>query len=130
MASGRRCAAPDVAWSVEVRAPGARPRPPSRRGLAHRAGAVSLVRRAGEELTAAGAWPRAQLVSGLDALTASERRVADLSTQELTNSRIAQALFVTPKTIEFHLRHVYQKLDIPGRRELATTLAGGQAEPD
>jgi DNA-binding CsgD family transcriptional regulator len=41
----------------------------------------------------------------------------------MTNREIAQALTVTAKTVETHLRHVYQKLDIEGRTELAAALA-------
>ena len=91
--------------------------------LAHRLGAVSLARRAREELTATGARPRRHVLTGLDALTPSEHRVGRLAAQGFTNSQIAQALFVTPKTIEFHLRHIYQKLEIPSRDKLAAALA-------
>ena len=50
--------------------------------------------------------------------------MADLAAQGLTTRRIAEALFVTPKTVEYHLRHVYQKLSISSRGELAQTLCG------
>src|SRR5581483_2038626 len=53
--------------------------------LAHRSGTVSLAARANEELAATGARPRKLLLSGLDALTASERRVAELAAAEKTN---------------------------------------------
>jgi DNA-binding CsgD family transcriptional regulator len=57
-------------------------------------------------------------------LTPSERRVADLAAGGLTTRQIAQVLFVTPKTVEFHLRHVYRKLDIPSSRaDLARALS-------
>ena len=56
------------------------------------------------------------MLSGIQALTPSERRVADLAAGGLTTRQIAQVLFVTPKTVEFHLRHVYRKLDIPSSR--------------
>lgn len=90
---------------------------------AHRLGARRLERSVREELIATGARPRRALISGTAALTPSEQRVARLAVQGLSNPRIAQALFVTPKTVEFHLRHVYQKLDIPGRSKLAAALA-------
>lgn len=71
--------------------------------LAHRCGANALVERANEELAATGARPRTILLSGVDALTASERRVAHMAAEELSNKEIAQALFVTVKTVEVHL---------------------------
>ena len=61
--------------------------------------------------------------SGADALTTSERRVADLAAQGQTNREIAQELFVTPKTVEVHLTSVYRKLGISSRRELRAALA-------
>ena len=85
--------------------------------LAHCARACSaLVERGNEELAATGARPRKTVVSGLDALTPSERRVAELAAEELTNKEIAQALFVTVKTVEVHLSSVYRKLQITSRR--------------
>jgi DNA-binding CsgD family transcriptional regulator len=91
--------------------------------LAHRCGATALVTRANEELAATGAHPRTILLSGLDALTASERRVAQMAAEDLSNKEIAQALFVTVKTVEQHLGRVYRKLDISSRRQLSAALA-------
>ena len=93
--------------------------------LAHRFGAAPLVSQAQAELKATGARPRRLVLNGAASLTASERRVAEMAATGLTNRQIAQSLFVTTKAVEFHLRHVYQKLDIQGRQELATTLADG-----
>ena len=93
--------------------------------LAHRCGATALVTRANEELAATGAHPRTVLLSGLDALTASERRVAQMAAEELSNKEIAQALFVTVKTVEQHLGRVYRKLDIRSRRSSAQHSAVG-----
>jgi DNA-binding CsgD family transcriptional regulator len=62
------------------------------------------------------------LLSGLDALTASERRVAHMAAQDLSNKDIAQALFVTVKTVEQHLGRVYRKLDVASRRQLGAAL--------
>jgi DNA-binding CsgD family transcriptional regulator len=99
-------------------------RDPLRRGLdlAHRCGARPLEARADHELRATGARPRRLLVTGVDALTASERRIAEMATEGLTNREIAQALFVTTKTIETHMAHVFQKLDVRARNELAPVL--------
>ena len=90
--------------------------------MAVRCGADALAVRAREELTAAGARPRRDRVSGRDALTASELRVATMAEQGMTNREIAQALFVTLRTVETHLTHVYSKLEIGSRRELTEAL--------
>jgi DNA-binding CsgD family transcriptional regulator len=91
--------------------------------LAHGCGATALVALANEELAATGAHPRTVLLSGLDALTASERRVAHMAAEDASNKEIAQALFVTVKTVEQHLGRAYRKLDITSRRQLSTALA-------
>ena len=92
--------------------------------LAHRLGALALVAQANDELAATGARPRKVEQTGLETLTASERRVAQLAADEMSNKDIAQALFVTVKTVEFHLSSVYRKLEINARQQLAPTLAG------
>ena len=61
-------------------------------------------------------------MSGREALTASERRVAELARQGLTNRQIAQSLFITTKTVEMHLARVYAKLGVKGRTELPVLL--------
>jgi DNA-binding CsgD family transcriptional regulator len=94
------------------------------RELADRAGAAALAARAHAELLAAGARPRRAALSGPDALTAAERRVAALATQGLTNRQIAQRLFITQPTVETHLRHTFQKLDITSRSEISPRLRG------
>jgi DNA-binding CsgD family transcriptional regulator len=93
--------------------------------LAHRCGATALTARARQELLAAGARPRRAMRSGVEALTASERRVAGMAAEGMTNREIAQALFVTMRTVEVHLTHAYQKLDIASREELAGVLREG-----
>jgi DNA-binding CsgD family transcriptional regulator len=96
--------------------------------LAQRCGASPLVERANQELAATGARPRKLLLSGLASLTASERRVAQLAAQELSNKDIAQTLFVTVKTVEVHLSSVYRKLEISSRRQLAAALVASHAD--
>jgi DNA-binding CsgD family transcriptional regulator len=92
--------------------------------LAAHGGAVALNERARVELAAAGARPRRDaLLSGPASLTASERRIAELAATGQSNREIAQALFVTPKTVEYHLRNTYRKLDIQTRQELAGALS-------
>ncbi len=90
---------------------------------AHRAGAGAIAAHAETELRATGARPRRVTLSGLDALTASERRVADLAREGLTNREIAQALFVTARTVEGHLTQVFRKLGVSARRDLSEALA-------
>jgi DNA-binding CsgD family transcriptional regulator len=93
--------------------------------LATRCGAQALVERAWHELRATGARPRKQVFTGADALTASERRVADMAASGMTNREIAQDLFVTAKTVETHLRQTYMKLDIKSRDQLPAALSNG-----
>ena len=90
---------------------------------AHRL-AHPLADRAETELRATGARPRRAVLTGLDALTASELRVAELAAQGLTNREIAQALFVTARTVEGHLTQAFRKLDVPSREALGELLAG------
>src|SRR4051794_30317057 len=90
--------------------------------LAHRCQDTPLAERAQMELVATGARPRRPSLSGVDSLTASERRVAEMAAVGLTNRQIAQALFVTTRTVEGHLTHVFQKLDVAGREEVADAL--------
>ncbi len=91
--------------------------------MAHRCGATPLAARCAEELAATGARPRHALLSGVESLTASERRVADLAATGLSNPEIARHLFVTRKTVEAHLGHVYQKLDISSRQQILAALS-------
>jgi DNA-binding CsgD family transcriptional regulator len=95
--------------------------------LAHRAGATPLAALAREELLAAGGRPRKPIFTGVEALTASELRVAHLAAEGRTNRQIAEGLFVTQRTVETHLRHVFQKLDIAGREQLRSELTAPAA---
>ena len=89
--------------------------------IAHRCGASALEDRALGELRAAGARPRRRATTGAGALTPSERRIAELAASGAQNREIAQALFVTTATVEFHLRNAYRKLGITSRSELQAT---------
>jgi len=91
-------------------------------------GARGLAAVAAEELRIVGAPPRAAVAGGASSLTASERRVAEMAARRLTNNEIAQALFVTPKTVENHLGRVYVKLGVSSRREIASTLGLDNAD--
>jgi ATP/maltotriose-dependent transcriptional regulator MalT len=99
-------------------------RDPLRRALelATACGAEPLAEQVRSELRASGARPRREALGGVDSLTASERRVADLAARGRTNREIAQELYVTLKTVEVHLSNTYRKLDIASRRELPRAL--------
>jgi DNA-binding CsgD family transcriptional regulator len=120
-------------WSYALTDLGALLRRTNRRGeastllrqaldAAHHLGAKVLAQRAEIELRSTGAKPRRVQLTGLEALTASERRVAELACQGLTNREVAQTLFVTPRTVEGHLTKVFQKLNITTRVDLPRAL--------
>ncbi|HEY1277780.1 MAG TPA: AAA family ATPase [Thermoleophilaceae bacterium] len=90
--------------------------------LAHRCGARALEEHALEELRAAGARPRRLVTTGAGALTPSESRIAELAAAGNLNREIAEALFVTTHTVEYHLRNAYRKLGIASRRQLTQAL--------
>jgi DNA-binding CsgD family transcriptional regulator len=90
---------------------------------AHECGATALAERARADLTEAGARPRRPALRGRDSLTPRELRLAEMAASGLTNREIAEALFITTKTVETHLRHAYDKLGISSRRELSDALA-------
>jgi DNA-binding CsgD family transcriptional regulator len=90
--------------------------------LATVCGAVPLAERAETELLATGARPRRVALTGIDSLTPSERRVAEMAAEGPTNREIAQALFVTQRTVEVHLTSIYRKLGISSRAQLPAAL--------
>jgi DNA-binding CsgD family transcriptional regulator len=104
-------------------------RTPLRRALelSRQTGAAAIGRCAEVELASTGVRSRRTHLTGVDALTPSERRVAELASQGMTTRQIAETLFVTPKTIEFHLRHIYRKLDVNSRSRLADVLTAEKA---
>lgn len=109
-----------IDWGAALRRGGRRAaaREPLREGLqlAQRCGATALAEVAREELIVSGARPRRERLAGPEALTPSERRVAELAASGLQNREIAQALFVTTKTVGTHLAHIYQKLGLSGQQ--------------
>ena len=100
-------------------------REPLREGLdlANRCGSVIETDRAMDELRACGARPRRPLVRGVDSLSPQERRIASLATEGLSNREIAEALFLTRRTVEMHLTGAYRKLGVAGRGDLPGALA-------
>jgi DNA-binding CsgD family transcriptional regulator len=95
--------------------------------LAAECGSIRLTSRARDELARSGARLIREPASGVEALTPSEVRVAELAAEGLTNREVAQALFVSEKTVETHLGRVYRKLDIKSRHALPGALADRQA---
>jgi DNA-binding CsgD family transcriptional regulator len=91
--------------------------------IATRCGATPVAERARGEAVLAGARPRRPRLRGIHALTPSELRVARLATEGRSNREVAQALFITTKTVQDHLSSAYGKLQINSRAELATALA-------
>ncbi|MDQ3632098.1 MAG: LuxR family transcriptional regulator [Actinomycetota bacterium] len=104
-------------------------RTPLREGLvlADACGAGGLVERTRHELAASGVQVSRHIPGGAGVLTASERRIADLAAAGAPNAEIAQSLFVTVKTVEFHLTHTYRKLGVTKRTELARALRRGRS---
>jgi DNA-binding CsgD family transcriptional regulator len=96
--------------------------------LAHQCGASALEDQALEQLRATGARPRRRAVTGVDALTPSERRITELAAGGQQNREIAQTLYVTTNTVEYHLRNAYRKLGISSRAQLDRALADGAAK--
>jgi DNA-binding CsgD family transcriptional regulator len=99
--------------------------------LAFACSAPRLMERALEELRLAGARPRRPVVSGPDALTPGEARVARMAAAGMSNKDIAQSLFVTAKTVENQLGAAYRKLGVASREALREALgtAGPAAAP-
>jgi DNA-binding CsgD family transcriptional regulator len=99
-------------------------REPLRQGLELAANCASpaLQQRAREELHASGARPRRTQATGVASLTPSELRVARLAADGQSNRKIAEALFLTKNTVDWHLRNVYQKLDVRSRADLQHAL--------
>lgn len=106
-------------------------RTPLREGhdLAVLCGATRLAERARQEIAATGARVAPVGTHGAASLTPSERRVAELAAQGGTNRDIAQTLFITEKTVETHLGHVYDKLGVRSRHSLRDLLPGPDAQP-
>jgi DNA-binding CsgD family transcriptional regulator len=107
-------------------------RPPLQAALAiaRDARAAPLRDRAAEELKATGARVSRPGLTGVDALTASEHRIASMAGRGMSNGDIAQALFVTVKTVEMHLGRAYKKLDLGGRTQLAAALGDRAIPPE
>jgi len=91
-----------------------------------RMGAAAFADRARRELSATGETVRKRTVETLGELTPQEAQVARLAAQGRTNPEIAALLFLSPRTVEYHLHTVFPKLGISSRRELRRALPGAE----
>jgi DNA-binding CsgD family transcriptional regulator len=85
--------------------------------------------RASNELLATGEHARPRNVETRDDLTAQERQIAELARDGLTNPEIGARLFLSPRTVEWHLRKVFAKLGIRSRHDLVKALPSADAQP-
>jgi DNA-binding CsgD family transcriptional regulator len=91
-------------------------------------GMEAFADRARRELLATGETVRKRTVDTRDALTPQERQIAELARDGLSNPEIGARLFLSRRTVEWHLRHVFGKLGIKSRRELPSALAGSESD--
>jgi ATP/maltotriose-dependent transcriptional regulator MalT len=91
-------------------------------------GAEGFAERARGELLATGAAVRKRRAEARDELTTQERQIAQLAHDGLSNPEIGSRLFLSPRTVEWHLRKVFTKLGIRSRRELANALPSTEPE--
>ena len=91
-------------------------------------GMEAFAERARGELVASGEKVRKQSVESSDELTAQERQIAHLARDGLSNPEIGARLFLSPRTVEWHLRKVFGKLGIRSRRELSKALPGSPSQ--
>jgi len=91
-------------------------------------GMEAFAERARTELQVTGQHVRAHTVEARDDLTAHERQIAELARDGLSNPEIGARLFLSPRTVEWHLRHVFTKLGIRSRRELVHALPSSSSE--
>jgi len=85
-------------------------------------GVTAFADRARRELLASGETARKRTVETFTELTAQEAHIARLAAGGLTNPEIGAMLFISPRTVEWHLRKIFTKLDVRSRRELRRTL--------
>jgi len=90
------------------------------------AGAEGFAERAHRELLATGETVRRRTAETRDDLTAQEAQIAEFAADGQSNAEIGARLFISPRTVEWHLRKVFRKLNLSSRRELRVALQGGR----
>ena len=88
-------------------------------------GMAGFAERARVELGATGEHVRSRALHAGDQLTSQESQVAGLAAEGYTNRQIAEHLFISPKTVEYHLKKAYRKLDVTSRTQLARRFPQG-----
>jgi DNA-binding CsgD family transcriptional regulator len=91
-------------------------------------GMEAFAERARQELLATGERVRNRTVETRADLTAQERQIAQLARDGLSNPEIGALLFLSPRTVEWHLRKVFTKLGVRSRRELANALPSSDSQ--
>jgi DNA-binding NarL/FixJ family response regulator len=91
-------------------------------------GAEAFAARAERELTATGDVARTPTVEPADRLTAQELMIARLARDGLSNPEIGSRLFISPRTVEYHLSKVFAKLGISSRRQLERAVPSEAGE--
>jgi DNA-binding CsgD family transcriptional regulator len=89
-----------------------------------RIGAEAFAERARGELLATGETAPRRTAETRDVLTPQEAQIARMASESHTNPEIGAKLFISPRTVEYHLRKVFTKLDVSSRKELRSALAG------
>ena len=116
----------ELCWGERLRRDGRRVDARRHLHVAHRAfvmlGAGPWAEKATRELRSSGGRAQRGPHAGSRELTAQEALIATMVAEGKTNKRIATTLFLSPKTIEFHLGHVYRKLEVSNRTELTRVL--------
>jgi DNA-binding CsgD family transcriptional regulator len=92
-------------------------------------GAEGFADRARRELLATGETVRKRTIETRDELTPQEAQIARLAADRLTNPEIGAQLYLSHRTVEYHLRKVFAKLGVSSRRELADALAPSRPGP-